>query len=212
MARPKRTKKPRTKRRQRGRRPTVKAKVKPPKPSPHKMVRQFFTVFEESARMPAYNLMRSMASKVAHEVKRAIEHQDGAGDNGYYEWPPLSHKYFRWKLKKGHDERILIQTGFYLKNIQWWMTKTGVHVGVRNIQHPTAKMSLILLARIHEFGFGNVPPRPHWRTAWAIVLAERPKLRRAYFDLAKSELSRRLNRRRRSVRGFLKEMMPPAKQ
>ncbi len=169
-----------------GQSPKIRVTSQGPK-TPEVRVRSFLAVFDNSVKIEAHNLMRSLASKVAAEVKRVIADQ-------VYDWKPLNAKYKAKKVVQGFDERTLVRSRFYLDNIEWWMSSTGVHVGVRNIIHPDAGISLNKLARIHEFGHGTTPARPHWRPAWAKVLKDYPKLRKDYYRRVRQQLAKKAKR------------------
>lgn len=125
----------------------------------------------------ANKTLEKLANFYVEEVKRAIEEQA-------YKWKPLSDEYADQKAREGMDPRIYIRTGFFLDHIEVWKDKGGrTHAGVRpNVEHPDAKMSLVRLARIHEFGTlnGIVPARPLWRPALSKVLALRKRFMEQY--------------------------------
>ena len=170
--------------------PNIKIKVQGPY-NPQQATKTFLNVFQSSVRIEAANLMRSLAAKIKEEVRTAIDWQ-------LYRWKPLSPPYLAWKEAEGYDPRTLIKSRFYWEHIDWWMDSNGVHVGVKNVVHPDTKklvkvfgkkvpfvrkggIRLPVLARMHEFGTDTIPPRPHWRPAFAKVLGEFPKLRRNYY-------------------------------
>jgi hypothetical protein len=138
----------------------------------------FIVLFQNQARVKATNLMRSFASAMAKEARAVIDQQR-------YDWVPLTEAYLAYKRAHGLSLKILIASKFYYDHISWWMDDKGVHVGVPNVIHPTAKIALGFLARIHEYGYGHVPPRPLWRPLISVMLRKFPKYREAYFLLVK---------------------------
>jgi len=114
-----------------------------------------------------------------------------------FEMEVLSKKYLDKKVSKGHDARILLATGDYVKGIvvkRKEHPKYGVYysVSMANRKHKTSDLQLKELALVHEFGveektiplFGNkdvmvkvsTPARPHWRPALRELLKEMKKL------------------------------------
>lgn len=165
--------------------PTPKLVVKAKGPSSRQLdsFDKFATIFKRTARAEASNLLRSLAAKVVKEVKTALLEQR-------YAWVPLTEDYLKAKIKAGLDTRTLLATLFYFHHISWWRDSNGVHMGVPNVQHPTAKIPLGMLARVHEYGTARIPARPLWRPALSKILREFPKLREEYYRKVKSQLPR----------------------
>lgn len=100
---------------------------------------------------------------LARSIRQAIRKQ-------IYIWWPLSPAYAKWKEDNELDDRILIATGEYVKNIRAYRTPLGVHVGLpENKTHASNGVPLRLLGMWLEFGTHNkdgswkMRPRPHWR-------------------------------------------------
>jgi hypothetical protein len=164
-------------------RPKVNAVARAPSKTEQKSFEGFLVIFQKQAQVKATNLLRSFAAALAKEARRVIDEQR-------YDWKELTAGYLAYKKAHGLSTKILVATKFYYDHISWWMDDKGVHVGVPNIIHPTAKISLGFLARIHEFGYGHVPPRPLWRPLIAVMLKKFPKYREAYFAQVKQATRR----------------------
>lgn len=83
---------------------------------------------------------------------------------------PLSPAYLASKRRKGLDQRVLIATQEYISSFVAERVDDAneagsikFRCGVRDGIHSTSGMTYARLAKIHEYGKGNVPPRPHWR-------------------------------------------------
>jgi hypothetical protein len=108
---------------------------------------------------------RKVAQVGAQEAQDILEEQRKAET-----WPPLNKDYLDRKIHEGYDPRMLIRSRFYLENIKWWKVrgsgkgrKAEYRFGVKQVQHPDAKMKLGRLAAIHEYGNRRTPARPFWR-------------------------------------------------
>ena len=125
----------------------------------------FISVFRQEAVEEVNLTLEKLAKAYVKRVKEAIEFQK-------YDWEPLSERYKAHKRAEDLDPRIYIATGFFLEHITVWRDREGrLHAGLRpNVIHPDAHMPLTTLARIHEFGQGDNPARPLWRTAMSLTL------------------------------------------
>lgn len=82
---------------------------------------------------------------------------------------PLNPGYAAMKREQGLDPRILIATHQYLdsfvaeRNDEAAAGTIEFRCGVARGIHQPSGLTYAQLARKHEFGDGQVPPRPHWR-------------------------------------------------
>jgi phage gpG-like protein len=171
---------------------TVKPITSKPKAQPiAKRLDQFISVFKNSAIASGTDTMRKMARDVRDEVRRAIQNQA-------YQWMPLSKDYAEMKRRNNLDPRIYVATGFFLNNIKYWKDSKGKwHVGLRpRVKHPDSDLTLVHLARIHEFGVDRpdkgvvIPARPVWRPAVARVLRSKGMYRRMFNRLTAKKMER----------------------
>lgn len=135
----------------------------------------FLSVLETEVVDQANKTLEKLAKLYVAEVIRVIESQA-------YNWKPLSDRYAAHKKRNDLDPRTYIATGFFLEHVVVWKDSKGrLHAGLRpNVIHPDAKMPLVKLARIHEFGIGNNPARPLWRTALSVVLRANKRFAQQY--------------------------------
>jgi len=118
---------------------------------------------------------------------------------------PLSPSYAHFKEAVGLDERTMIATGTYVRNLRVWRgvnAEKGIefHVGFRegamavDRDGEETDFPLWKLALVQEFGSlnGNVPPRPHWMPYFR-------RLRRAMPQVAKSMIDTIMEDVRRSA-------------
>lgn len=68
------------------------------------------------------------------------------------------------KSDEGHsnDERILIDSGTYLRSIKAWKNRSGYNVGVPGNTFSPKGERVADYAIYNEFGFGKGPARPLW--------------------------------------------------
>jgi len=128
----------------------------------------FVTVFRKSAIRASALRMKSMADKLAKDVRDVLYKQ-------LYNWPPLSPKYLAMKERTGLDTRILIASGKYVRSIKSIRTvdeDKGVMYSVGPVGKTANKIPLTLLARWLEYGTTKMPAREHWRPAWSIFLSK----------------------------------------
>ena len=135
---------------------------------------QFVNVLQTELKIQAFNYTEDIAKRMAEEAVEILDEQA-------YAWKPLKEAYVDKKIRVGLDPRILIATGFYQRHITWGKRPNGtIWVGVEDVEHPDADMSLVRLARIHEFGLGNVPARPLWRPLLSKYVRESPQFGTKY--------------------------------
>jgi len=119
--------------------------------------RGFINVLRTELELKPYQYTEEIAREIVAEAKSILDTQK-------YHWKPLQEAYLARKIRVGRDPRILIATGFYQEHINWGYSPNGnLWVGVDNIIHPDADISLVVLARIHEYGTATIPARPLWR-------------------------------------------------
>ena len=133
-----------------------------------------------------------LASELADQVRLVILTQG-------YTWQPLSPGYVAEKVKAGLDERILIATGFYVENIQAFLSRGGASGGSRwrvgfppGMTHEPSQIDINLLAKWLEFGTVNMPPRPHWRPVWSRFVVNGRKNAEDVGTAVREEFTRRL--------------------
>jgi len=94
------------------------------------------------------------------------------GGNGFPAWKPLNRAYAARKEKLGLDNRMLIASGNYLKEIKVRLPRID-DVNVTYIVEPSTKT--VRNQKMSDFTYGwlsvvlergsvsrNIPPRPHW--------------------------------------------------
>lgn len=134
----------------------------------------FVNVLRTEVEIQAFKYTEEVAKSIAEEAVEILDEQR-------YAWQPLNDAYLEGKIKVGRDPRILIATGFYQDHITWGKRADGtVWVGVEDIMHPDADISLIVLARIHEFGTATIPARPLWRPLLSKYVRRTPQFARKY--------------------------------
>lgn len=134
-----------------------KGKVKRKAGQRKKAFTQFMSVMASSVEVTATEYNKRVAKEMVQEAKRVIKTQQ-------YNWQPLSTRYLARKKKQGHDERIYIRTGEFLKAISWGVTHGKIWWGIpTNVIHEDSGLPLKLLAKWLEFGTRLMPPRPIWR-------------------------------------------------
>lgn len=97
----------------------------------------------------------------AHDAKkrlvRKIERQE-------YDWPPASPN------SRQIDPRLMIETGQYLRSIRVVPMGIGLWgIGVSKSAVNDKGIRLADLGLWHEYGAGNLPPRPHWRPESSVL-------------------------------------------
>lgn len=136
---------------------------------------KFIDHLQTFAYLYAEEAMDETAAKITREVRWGLEGQ-------FFGHVPLNPDYLAWKQRAGLDERILLATKTYVRSImppdpqakrrvpgldeppdeQTW------EVGPADEIHQPSGMNMRDLAALHEFGSYrlNIPPRPHWTTAF----------------------------------------------
>lgn len=82
---------------------------------------------------------------------------------------PLNPAYLQSKIDRRLDPRILIATQEYLNSFVAERDEEAdagtiqFRCGVREGIHGPSGMTYKRLARVHEYGSGRIPARPHWR-------------------------------------------------
>jgi hypothetical protein len=120
--------------------------------------RTILDVFTNTVIPVARQEVQNLSDEMADDLRRRLETQQ-------FHHKPLKPDYLANKISEGLDSRILIATQEYLDAIQSRPLRdgSGWKVGVGDGVHASSGLLLKVLARTHEFGFGNVPARPHWR-------------------------------------------------
>lgn len=112
-------------------------------------------------------VMEEEAVYLANRVRQGIERQE-------FRWPPLNPIYLRWKILQGLDPRTLIATGQYVSDISSVrLSDKRYGVGTRTRTHAPSGLPYSQFIRIHEYGLGNVPPRPHWSPVFREYMSDR---------------------------------------
>lgn len=144
-------------------------------------IKELLNVLETELEIKAYKYMQEIAQSITAEAKEVLENQS-------FKWKPLNPDYLEWKRQEGLDTRKLIATGFYQDHIDWNVEPGGrIWFGVENIIHDPSGLPLPLLARIHEFGSGDIPARPLWRPLLAKYLKLYPQFAKRYkMEVAKA--------------------------
>lgn len=135
---------------------------------------RFLAVMSNEMELQASNASKEVAKALTEEAKVVIDRQ-------LYDWQPLKDWYREQKREEGHDERIFIRTGEFRDAISWGVSHGKVWAGLPSQKiHEGSGMRLVDLARIHEFGYGNVPARPLWRPLLAKYVRLRPDFAKSY--------------------------------
>jgi len=123
------------------------------------------SVFNEELKLLINDENEKFATTILDIVKNAIKSQK-------FKWKKLSAKYLEYKKKSGLDTRIYVATGDYLDSIGLYTIGNFYYIGPRPNGKHRSGLSYNFLARIHEFGYGNNPPRPLWRPASSMVASK----------------------------------------
>ena len=86
-------------------------------------------------------------------------------------WKPLKPKTVARKARKGQSTNILIATSDYFQAISSWTIEGTVLVGVTKTEKNGDGDVIADIARIHEFGGGNIPARPLWQPVFDETIA-----------------------------------------
>ena len=122
--------------------------------------------FAESFRRNASQVMEDYGEEIANEF---IEGLKTKLENQVFNHEPLSPSYRQSKIDRRLDPRILIATHEYIDSFVAERDENAApgviqfRCGVREGIHSSSGMTYSLLARVHEYGRGRVPARPHWR-------------------------------------------------
>ncbi len=100
-----------------------------------------------------------LAGRAEAAAKKHINAQD-------LKWTPLDPDYLAKKVQAGHDERIYILKGSYLKSITHFLSDSGVkaYAGIPKKAKNENGQLIHEYAAVMEFGsvVRNIPPRPLW--------------------------------------------------
>lgn len=124
----------------------------------------------------AVAVVRTQAELSKNRIKRNIERQ-------VYDWPGPSPN------SRPLDPRLLIETGQYVDAIdvvQFGPLMFGVGIPRGTTNDKGVDLGFIGMA--HEYGYGNLPPRPHWRREYRVF---RTQLAIALSAMAKTKVSLR---------------------
>jgi hypothetical protein len=80
-------------------------------------------------------------------------------------WRPLSKLYLKWKLRKGHSEKILIQTSTYIQSITSYVIGYTAFVGVfKQTANYKDGEDVVNIAKVLEYGSRKmkIPARHLW--------------------------------------------------
>jgi len=135
--------------------------------------RRFSSVLNTEVEIQAFKYIQAIAEEMTEEAKQIILTQR-------YNWVPLKPEYKEAKKRAGLDTRILLATHFYFDHIAWGIEGGKVWWGVEDVIHEPSGLELRFLARIHEFGYGNVPARPLWRPLLAKYIRQRKQFAKRY--------------------------------
>lgn len=134
---------------------------------------RFSNILNTELEIQAFKYIRVIAEEMTEEAKEILDSQR-------YKWEPLQQSTVDAKERKGLDHRTLIATGFYRDHIAWGIVGKQVWWGVEDVEHEPSGLRLTFLARIHEFGYGNVPARPLWRPLLAKYVRLKPHFGKRY--------------------------------
>ncbi len=167
---------------------------------------EFFRQLENAIRDSWIEMATQQGAQIADSYKSDLVNAIRAQK---YFWPPLNKRYLERKRKLGLDLRKLIATGEYLKAIRVKMNG----VSLQNLKityevspprtrikpsklnpNPSPKMTYERLARIHEYGKGKIPARPHWRPTTAAFQAKAPGLSKAMQKVFLEKIDRKMAR------------------
>lgn len=170
------------------RKPQVKARTKS-----NVLPANFFTAFENKARIKAEEETWDFAEDIAEEARTIILEQR-------YKWAPLSPGYKAYKEREGLDPRKLIATGDYVDNIGAYEKEGKIFVGPLPGIHEESGLTYVHLSRIHEYGTETIPARPLWRPLASKVLRKYKKLRKKYQAAVKKDYRNEVRRRTKKVK------------
>lgn len=103
--------------------------------------------------------LRNWSLKAETTIKKHLSSQD-------LNWQPLKAATLRRKIKEGKSLKILIATWQYYNSITYLIRKDTAFVGILNGSTGDKGVSLVELAKTHEYGSKNIPSRPLWKPSF----------------------------------------------
>ena len=94
--------------------------------------------------------------KVEAIAKGHISNQD-------LRWQELATQTLERKIRKGYSTNILVETSSYFQAITSWVMNDTALIGVRRVAVNSDGEEIANIARVHEYGAGNIPARPLWQ-------------------------------------------------
>lgn len=136
--------------------------------------RDFVSLIEQALNAEWPGLVDEEGGKLAKQWKdrvvQTIEMQEQV-------WTALQPAYLRWKIRNGRDPRMLISSRAMLSSFKSERIDQDTwRIGPGKGRHPEANVTFEYLSAIHEYGWGNNPPRPHWTPVFQEMQEKQPQV------------------------------------